>query len=778
MDNINKKIIKVSLFIRCIIFILFGLSFFGNFAYAEEITAILYPQSSCPVGTSVVVSFGMSFPKAHVSDVQLIRVKDQFGSEIPSYVRTLLPWRDLSTGADFSSIRSALIQVNITFSDNTTPVNIIVETGVSRTQNLASEIPLKNNWVLVDDSKYPAAYGVYEPSVYVTLSPSWMGRCAIKSRTIPYDTYVDFAWYDDSLTNDDPNINDGQNFFKTMINDDARVDEANDIDYLNTEENEPYLFDRAMTMFTIYIRSGNMEVLREAHRAAYFYAKHIKDTGFFDLKPTDDLKYSYGECLLTDLMLIGDEDHIDKIEKFTLAADTFNYVFDPEADSGLWTERHFAFSWLTYIVAFETTGTISYADKARTRADYLFTHQDNPPSNSTHGQAPNDGALVHSYVVHEGFWNDQKPYWVFSPWMSVLVVDVMQRYYLHSGDSRVLTSAKRFGDAIINVGNSTKVYGDPLYTTRLPAYLCSSDGGPLTIYDREEQYDDYEHCLDVAKITAFAYYCSILEGIPQQKYLDETNALLDAAENVLDYWIRPTGPDYGKSIYRLVPARKGNWWFRTTADVDYLILGDSNCLGRVSDLSVVALSDTSTVLLWTAPGSDGNTGTADRYDLRFSVDYITDVNWENCSKINAVSVPQTAGAHEMLVIQNSVLYEKGIFPLNDYYFALKTYDSEGYVSRLSNVANISDDDSSVAGAVSQGGGCFIATAAFDSPMALEVQYLCKFRDEYLTTNPFGKKLVEIYYTYSPPFARYIETRAWVKSIVQRILRPIVFLVKL
>src|SRR5262249_36600880 len=49
-----------------------------------------------------------------------------------------------------------------------------------------------------------------------------------------------------------------------------------------------------------------------------------------------------------------------------------------------------------------------------------------------------------------------------------------------------------------------------------------------------------------------------------------------------------------------------------------------------------------------------------------------------------------------------------------------------------------------------GGGCFIATAAFGTPMAQEVQILCAFRDQYLLTNWLGQAFIALYYRYSPP----------------------------
>jgi hypothetical protein len=54
-----------------------------------------------------------------------------------------------------------------------------------------------------------------------------------------------------------------------------------------------------------------------------------------------------------------------------------------------------------------------------------------------------------------------------------------------------------------------------------------------------------------------------------------------------------------------------------------------------------------------------------------------------------------------------------------------------------------------------GGGCFIATAAYGTPLAREIDTLRNFRDHYLLTNAPGAAITDAYYTVSPTIARYI-----------------------
>jgi uncharacterized repeat protein (TIGR01451 family) len=74
----------------------------------------------------------------------------------------------------------------------------------------------------------------------------------------------------------------------------------------------------------------------------------------------------------------------------------------------------------------------------------------------------------------------------------------------------------------------------------------------------------------------------------------------------------------------------------------------------------------------------------------------------------------------------------------------------------------------------EGGGCFIATAAFGSPLAKEVQILRHFRDQFLLPYQAGQLLVRGYYFSSPPLAAFIEQYPVLKEIVRVALWPVVW----
>lgn len=81
----------------------------------------------------------------------------------------------------------------------------------------------------------------------------------------------------------------------------------------------------------------------------------------------------------------------------------------------------------------------------------------------------------------------------------------------------------------------------------------------------------------------------------------------------------------------------------------------------------------------------------------------------------------------------------------------------------------------VGGAAGGGGkgGCFIATAAFGTPMAPEVNTLRAYRDHVLLQSAAGRTFVENYYRYSPPVARFIEDKPALRWLVRQLLKPII-----
>lgn len=69
--------------------------------------------------------------------------------------------------------------------------------------------------------------------------------------------------------------------------------------------------------------------------------------------------------------------------------------------------------------------------------------------------------------------------------------------------------------------------------------------------------------------------------------------------------------------------------------------------------------------------------------------------------------------------------------------------------------------------------CFIATAAYGTPMATEINTLREFRDIEMESNPLGKHLVTLYYIVSPPIAKIITRNESMRAFVRLGLSPVV-----
>jgi hypothetical protein len=69
--------------------------------------------------------------------------------------------------------------------------------------------------------------------------------------------------------------------------------------------------------------------------------------------------------------------------------------------------------------------------------------------------------------------------------------------------------------------------------------------------------------------------------------------------------------------------------------------------------------------------------------------------------------------------------------------------------------------------------CFVATAAYGSPLASEVSVLRRMRDRHLQTNALGRAFVRAYYARGAAFAEQLRAHDRLRTLVRHVLEPIV-----
>jgi hypothetical protein len=102
-----------------------------------------------------------------------------------------------------------------------------------------------------------------------------------------------------------------------------------------------------------------------------------------------------------------------------------------------------------------------------------------------------------------------------------------------------------------------------------------------------------------------------------------------------------------------------------------------------------------------------------------------------------------------------------------------TVDATLTIGGVSNTFSVTTQAAPPSTSNGGGGGCFIATAAFGSPMAQQVEILRQFRDRYLLTNAIGGKFVAWYYRNGPVAANYIKNKPLAKAAVRAALYPLI-----
>jgi len=104
---------------------------------------------------------------------------------------------------------------------------------------------------------------------------------------------------------------------------------------------------------------------------------------------------------------------------------------------------------------------------------------------------------------------------------------------------------------------------------------------------------------------------------------------------------------------------------------------DTTAPSVVTDLAISDSTSNTITLAWTAPGDDGNAGTASQYDIRYSTSVVTEVNWDSAEEVTDAPKPKLGGSGERFVVV-------GLRSDTEYHFAIKVGDEVPNWSGLSN----------------------------------------------------------------------------------------------
>jgi hypothetical protein len=108
----------------------------------------------------------------------------------------------------------------------------------------------------------------------------------------------------------------------------------------------------------------------------------------------------------------------------------------------------------------------------------------------------------------------------------------------------------------------------------------------------------------------------------------------------------------------------------------------------ISDLHVTSITQTSVILVWTAPGDDGMNGTAASYDLRYAQGTLGD--FDSATSVTGLTSPKPAGQAETFIVVD-------LTPGTRYAFGIKTRDEVSNTSLLSNIVSATTLSSSGGG---------------------------------------------------------------------------------
>jgi hypothetical protein len=168
-------------------------------------------------------------------------------------------------------------------------------------------------------------------------------------------------------------------------------------------------------------------------------------------------------------------------------------------------------------------------------------------------------------------------------------------------------------------------------------------------------------------------------------------------------------------------------------------------------------------LEFAAPGGDGQVGTVRGYEVRYLAGDtpITAANFNTANVAVFTGAIAPAGQPQVLTI-------KDLLPETEYSVAVRAYDDCHNISAITTASF-----TTAARLPGEVDACFIATAAYGSLLANDVEMLRRFRDSMLSRTVLGQLAVETYYTFGPPVAGVVGESDLLRATARDALAPLV-----
>ena len=187
--------------------------------------------------------------------------------------------------------------------------------------------------------------------------------------------------------------------------------------------------------------------------------------------------------------------------------------------------------------------------------------------------------------------------------------------------------------------------------------------------------------------------------------------------------------------------------------------------GAPANLDVVDLKTTTATVTFDAPGDDDQTGKVRRYEVRYAAGTMDESTFASGIEIKPDLVIGDAGERlefPMTGLLNGTTYTVGIRAFDDCLnkgpVAFVTFQTPDRVE-------------------AEVDWCFIATAAYGSTMANDVEMLRRFRDFFLRQTVLGELAIEAYYTFGPAVSGVVGESELLRATARAMLEPIVSTVK-